>query len=649
MTAAVRPPAGAASHPRQVWRTLAPLISAPGRRTLRLYNPETGKFSDTGRRTDALPSRPAAVYLYTTKGRTAVLALDFDAAHGDVDTDLATAADWITRCGGVLVTDRSPTGGRHLLCPLAIGTTASVEEISHLVRLLGARLPSLDITPNTNPDFGCLSVPGTPGKRGGYRTLDGPLAAAVDAFTTRSAPALLPRLAELLGAIRPRTGTSPARPTIGGEPVTDYCTGDHADRRLAPAYTRDDAMHADLAAYAQFGVLSTGQRQWRSHSEARMAVLTAAIARGHSLASVSTMIGPGGPWEHGLGRAYHRYRHGADRALHRDFHHALTWLCTNVLKHRHPQHKGKYSQGGSQGKGPRGPLELRIWLANALSWADNEYRGYRFRWTVQAVLQALAWSALAAGERINGVWVVGVGGRSLSLATGLLSEDAVWRVLRDLRERQGAPLILTRQHLGVDADVYALTTQNPVAGSGAAERVRVEPVHDAWSVLGHHRRRIYELIACHGLTDRADLYAAANVSRSSGDEIVRDLEIVGLVTKTGRGTVGPGTATLDGIATAHRTETTRADRLTRYRAERDQWRAWLADREQQRDAAELAALTARIPAEHIEAEQSFWSSAMANGPPDVTEIDMELQAIDLVAEVLGGRVLTGAGRSAVAT
>lgn len=405
-------------------------------------------------------------------------------------------------------------------------------------------------------------------------------------------------------------------------------------------------MHPDLAAYAQHGVFSSGQRQWRSHSEARMAVLTAAIARGHSLASVSTMIGPGGPWENGLGRAYHRYRHGAERALHRDFHHALTWLCTNVLKHRHPQHKAKYSQGGSQGMGPRGPLELRSWLANALSWADNEYRGHRFRWTVQAVLQALAWSALAAGERVNGVWVVGVGGRSLSLATGLLSEDAVWRVLRDLRERQGAPLILTRQHLGVDADVYALTTQNPVAGSGAAERVRVEPVHDAWSVLGHHRRRIYELIACHGLTDRADLYAAAAVSRSSGDEIVRDLEIVGLVTKTGRGTVGPGTATLDGIAAAHRTETTRADRLTRYRAERDQWRAWLLDREQQRDAAELAALTARIPAEHLEAERSFWSAAMANGPPDATEMEMELQAIDLVAAVLGGRVLTGAGRSA---
>ena len=42
---------------------------------------------------------------------------------------------------------------------------------------------------------------------------------------------------------------------------------------------------------------------------------------------------------------------------------------------------------------------------------------------MHAVLQALAWHALTAGELINEVWVVGVGGRSLSLGTGLLSAD----------------------------------------------------------------------------------------------------------------------------------------------------------------------------------------------------------------------------------
>ena len=72
------------------------------------------------------------------------------------------------------------------------------------------------------------------------------------------------------------------------------------------------------------------------------------------------------------------------------------------------------------------------------------------------------------------------------------------------------------------------------------DRVRVEPVHDAWSVAGHHLRRIYELVACHGLTAKADLYAAAVVSRTAGDDAVIALEILGLLTRTGRGTVGWG-------------------------------------------------------------------------------------------------------------
>ena len=146
------------------------------------------------------------------------------------------------------------------------------------------------------------------------------------------------------------------------------------------------------------------------------------------------------------GQAYTRYGNGAARALDRDFDHALHWLCTNVLKYRHPQHEKKNSQGGKGLTGPRGPSQLRSWLANAMAWADYEFAGKRYRWTVHAVLQTLAWHAYTAGEQKNGTWVVAVGGRSLSLATGLLSEDAVWRVLRDLRDRPGAPLIRTRTH-----------------------------------------------------------------------------------------------------------------------------------------------------------------------------------------------------------
>lgn len=625
-----------------MWQSLAPLLSAPGRRSVRVYDAATGKFSGAAKLTAALPKRPTATYLYTTKARTHLLALDFDDSRGDraaVDADLATAAEWITRCGGVIVTDHSP-GGAHLLCPLAIGTTASFDEMNHLVRLLASRLPTLDKTPNTNADSGCLSAPGTPAKQGGHRHLDGPLSAAVEAFTTRSAPSLLPRLYELLGAVKPRPAS--AHPAAGAaNSPTDYCTGDGDDHRLAPAWVRDDPIHPDITHYAQHGTMPTGQRQWDTHSEARMAVLTAAIARGHSHASIAALIAPGAPWHTGLGQAYTRYGHHATAALNRDFTKALNWLCTNVLKHRHPRHKKKNSQGGAHSTGPYGPTDLRRWLAAALTWADVEYKGKRGRWTVHAVLQALACNAYTAGEQINGTWLVGVGGRNLALGTGLLSEDAVWRVLRDLRDRPGSPLVLTRTHVGVDADYYALTRPAGItANNTAVNRARVEPVHDAWSVLGHHLRRVYELVAYHGITTRADLYAAAVISPSTGDEAVTALHIAGLLTRPDRGTIAAGTATLDSFAAAHDTDGLREDRITRYKTERDQWRKWLDQRDHDRDHAEVTALAA--PVEHPDVDTTFWAAAREHGPPDETDDDHTdyEQAIDTALAVVDGRILT---------
>lgn len=653
MTAAIGVHVAVPDRPEKVWHVLAPLISAPGRRSMRLYNPQTGKFSDTADLTKTLPARPAALYPFTRKGlRTGLLYLDFDDKRGGraaVDADLATATEWITRCGGKVVTDHSPSGA-HLLCPLAIGTTASFAELKNLVRLLAARLPTLDSNPNTtDPQYACLSAPGTPAKHGGYRQLDGTLTEAVEAFTNRSEPSLLPRLYELLGAVTPRPADTTDRDaSTDSTDISAYCTGTGAEQRLAPEYVRHDPMDPELIDFAVHGVMATGQRHWDSASEARMAVICAAISRGHSRASIAELIAPGGPWQHGLGAAFARYQHRAGNALDHDFVKALTWLCTNTFKYRPPQHKRKNTPGGTRGNqpnlGPWGPADLRRWLSAAMEWTDYEFSGKRYRWTVHAVLQTLAWHALVAGQLINGVWVVGVGGRNLALGTGLLSSDTVWRVLRDLRDRPGAPLILTRPAVNTEADYYALTTPHGITSDPAgAERVRIEPVHDAWWVAGHHLRRIYELIAHYGLTNRADILAAARVSRTAGDETLIALEILGLITRTGRGTVGPGKATPDSLAAAHDTDSVRQDRLARYRAQRDQWQAWLDGRDQARVDVIMDKISHAMPAEDPDAERTFWAAALANGPPGDNDIDTDREAIDLVANVLGGRIVAAAG------
>ncbi len=648
MTAAAHgeaPKPSTAPSPQLVWKRLAPLVAAPGRSRMRLCSSVTGKFSDTSKRTDRLPTRPAAVYLYSHR-RTHMLWLDFDAKrHGRaaVDADMAAATSWLTQCGGKVIADRSTSGGGHLLCPLAIGTSASHDEIVPLVRLLAARLPTLDITPNTNPETGCMTPPGSPCREGGYRQLVGTLDDAVATLTTRSEPDLLPRLCMLLGVFRTRDqAPRTASPSQAGD-RSAYLHGTGDTQTIAAPYLRSDPLPPDVAAYATHAAIAATRPTWQSNHEARMSVVTQAVARGHSLASLRAMMAPGGPWEHGLGTAYRRYQHRAEDALARDVNKATSWLIDNVLKSSPPRHKSKYSPGGHRGY--RGPQPLRAWLANALAWADGEFAGQRYRWTVHCVLQAVAFYALVAGEQRSGTWLVGVGGRTLSLSAGLLSEDSIWRVLADLRERPGSPLMLVRHHVGTEPDVYALTSQNIVSPiHNRAERVRVEPVHDAWAVLGHHLRRIYELVVHHGLTARADVYAAAALPRATADSMIADLQIAGLITTPGRGIVGPGSASLDDIAARHHLHQTRDERLAKHREERAAWRSWLDDRERQHavglhaEPSDRTSESPNVPADDV--EHSAWLEAvMATGPPDHGTGSDELDAIELIAELLGGRIL----------
>lgn len=620
------PPAPAS--PAATWKALAHLIAA--RPTIRVWNPDTDKFDRTRHLTSRLPQHPAAVLLYQ-QGRTPLLALDFDTKHHGQDivaTDFARALSWITEAGGVAVTDQSSSGGRHILVPLAIGTTATVAEVNPLMRLLEARLPSLDKTPMTNPKTGCITAPGSACREGGHRILDGPLPAAIDVLTTRSEPGLLPRLNMLLGALAPPSGT--AKP---GAAAATCGAGDHA--RIDPAYTRTSPLPPRVTDYATTGHLpATGT--WRSHSEARQSVLAHAALHGHSLATIRALIAPGRPWHGGLAAAYTRYHHNADRALERDFTKALTWAAAN--SHNFRPVRAQELELHTRGEAPGSRL-LRSWLANATAWLDTEYAGHRYRWIGAAIFQALAVHAARSGEIINGVPIVAVGGRSLSLATGLLSETTVWDFLRTVRDQPGAPLVRTRVAQGREADCYALTRQNPApVDDGAIAAARVENVHLAWKVIGHRHRRIYELIVHRGLSNANDICAAAHVSTSTGYTTLAALATAGLIRRS-RGAVACGPISLDVIAAAHHLDDQRAERITRHQRQRAVWHDWLAIRDAVRDLPAPGYPSANhvavynTPTDHEE----YLASVMATGPPPA---DVEHEVIDMVIDMLAARVIT---------
>ncbi len=637
-------PAPPAALPAATWKALAPRMAPTGRASVRLIDPESKVSIRTARITEKLPIHLAAVPLYTRAGRTAMLAFDFDAKpHGQaqVDVDVATLTGWLTEAGARIVTDRSTSGGRHVLVPLAAGTTASFVEVKALMTSFAARLKTLDITPNINASTGALSVPGTVCAGGGHRILDGPLTDAVEAFTVGSDPALLPNLHVLVGALpaprsEPQNLASPAgSPAAVAQLVDAFIDGVGADARLADR-RRDwrKPLAADVAAFAATGTLPRRSR-WKTSSEARESVVINAVLRGDSATDIASRSAPGQPWE-AFGALYtDKHGHRATEQLQRDVDKALRWAIEHFApKPTHPGHGGNYTHPPYT---LRHSPELRVWLAHALAWADREFASQRIRWVVRDVLQALAVKAAKTGDVRAGTPVVAVGGRSLALSAGLVSDTTTFEVLAMLRAMVGAPIVRVRQAVGRTADAYALTTSCPEPVTPVpAHRARIRDVHPAWSVLGRHNRAVYEAIVDEGLRAPADIYAAAHIGERAGQRAIADLAIAGLVIRHRGGRVTPGALTLEDIAATHHIDEVFADRIERNRAERALWWEWLDRNATPSTAEPTETPEVAAPPAHLAADDDDWADLVDRGPPD---IDDEAEALELCRELVGAHII----------
>ncbi|WP_032399783.1 hypothetical protein [Rhodococcoides fascians] len=606
---------------------------------MRLWNPDTGLFNDEAQNwTKRLPRVPAAVPIYA-RGRTTLLALDFDAKHHtpeQVDADVERALEWLHECGARTVTDRSTSGGRHVLVPLATDSPMRVDDVRVLMKLLAARLITLDCDPMLNAAQGCITPPGSPTREGGYRSLDGALDVAIDTFVTRSDRGAAARLMALLGGMSPTRHRTPVAAMAASLTQDERLVGVGRHRRLDPRFHRSSPVPEAVVTYAATGKLTKPLKAlWESPSEARQSVISHAVLRGCSAADIETAIATK-EWV-GIRHSYlDKYGRHATTALQRDVANALTWAAGIAHQFREPRHKNKHTGGNSSYLKDRA---RRDWLAHAQLWIDREFVGTRHRPVLLAVVQALAYSSALAGELVEGVPVVAVGGRSLSHAAGLMSEDSVWTALRVLRDTPGSPVLLVARGAGRDADRYALTTPAiDKPNRVRIERARVEPVHPAWSALGLRGRTAYELVSAGHATNIEDVLAGARLRPSNGYDIIADLTIAGLIERHGS-TLRVGTRSLDDVAASHGLEIVAADRIVRHRAERLLWQLWLDNRfatpaAPDMDAPEYPTLVPSGPGER-DSEQ-LWAALMATGPPPT---DPMLDALDLLAHELGAVIV----------
>jgi hypothetical protein len=137
-----------ATDPEELWRALATVIA--GRPRVRVSRDGGRTYPARSERnlTGDLPNAPAAVMLYDEHAAARCLAADFDVARGgqsQVDTDAGAFAALVEACGGRVVTDQSPTGGRHVYVFWA--RPIPLTELRPVLHALRARFPSLDTAP----------------------------------------------------------------------------------------------------------------------------------------------------------------------------------------------------------------------------------------------------------------------------------------------------------------------------------------------------------------------------------------------------------------------------------------------------------------------------------------------------------------------
>ena len=622
----------------ECWAALAPLLA--GQRWCREARDATprrrGAYLARWQRllSDRLPAVPAAVPIYRSDGTTRVLVLDLDVGRGGQDA-VARDADAISKlvasAGGSVIRDESGTGGQHVYVPLA--QAVSFHAARDLALALATRLPTLDPSPNQNLLAGLIRPPGSRHRLGGFQRLHGPLRTAVELARAGNPSAVWDRLTAQL---EPELAALAAimAPAAACQAVDDTA----APYRPRPGGARDLAH--DYARIARTGDWTADR--YASPSEARMAVITAAVWAGHTLTDVLARL-HNGAWP-GLASLYARYpaRHRTT-AVRRDWlkaHHATQQprpaptsrnaqsLVRNSPTSEHTPHGGAARPvPNDDQRQPGSPSEYR-WIRSwwgALELAEkHRYRATRAGIGRRIVLRALGEAAMKTGSRI-----VEFGCRSLSVATGL-DHTTVAAHLRALLDEPDPLIDQLENDRGLRADLYTLRIPEELddrAGRRPWRAGRLQALRPVFRELGHPAALIYEELEA-GRGDRRrsfDIAAATGLSRTTVWDTLRLLAAYHLAEQTPTGwTVTATSLTLlaDQLGV---TDTIRAQ-IARHRTERAAYRAAL-----------------RVVARgHLTVVPSDWPPPW-DPPPDrpPPEPD-EASALDLLQRLLGARLIDDA-------
>jgi len=492
-----------------------------------------------------------------------MLAIDLDVARGDVDHQAAEVGQLLERLGGRYVADVSPSGGRHVLVLFA--APLPWLELRDVVRALALRFPAIDTAPMSSLG-GQITPPGSRGKRGGWRLLAMPLETARAAVEHPNGPEVWAGLLAELAAELQQVETGAARAGSAAEAEVDD-TGTPWVPRLGGRVP----LGAELEQVARSG--RWDRSRYAGRSEARMAIVGAAVARGWRLAEVQSAIACGA-WK-GLAGLYERRSEPGrlERLL------PAEWRkCAGKISREENVRHWHTSDSSTRPPADESGLvaeygHIRQWMTAILCALEDPERVRG--WGRRAIAVRLVLLALGQAAMVSGSSTVEFGCRQLALCS-CLSHRTVARVLRMLAAEDDPLIDLVSPRRMARADRYALRIPDRYADSVRWRRRRagrIEAAHPAFLVLGGTSALIYQVL------DQAEARGAevareARLSASATSAALRVLAEHGLAER------GPGGWHRGAVALADVAESTGAadlqrEREDRYRQDRESWRARL--------------------------------------------------------------------------
>ena len=574
------------------WRAVTPSIAATPHVRVSKDGGRTYPARHTRPLPAAPPGQPCTVPVFDPgSGTGRMLALDLDPAragghvddrhgqHGheqgaaEVARQAAGLARLVTGLGGQVLADVAPSGGRHVF--ILFAAALPWRELRDLVRAMALRFPAVDPAPMCSLG-GQISPPGSRHKSGGWRLLTMPLSEARAAVDGPSGPEVWAALLTEFAAELRQVDQAP-RFDNGTEAPAEL---DDAGVPWVPRIGGRAPLAAELDRAARTGKWDRSRHAGRS--EARMAVLTSAAARGWRLADVLEAVSSGA-WK-GFPGLYHRASEPGrvDRLLVGEWKKAIAfvtgsenprnWL-TSVRSHAPP--------APTDGADPF--RLIRSWVTATDCAAADPERARRWGRRAVAVRQLLA--AIGQAASVSGSSVLEFGTRNLALHAGL-SQRTVARLLRFLCEEPDPLLDLVNRGRLARADRIALRIPDAYADSARWRRRRagrIDGVHPAFLALGGAAflvRQVLDVDEVRG----AEVARAARLSPSAVSAALRVLAEHGLA-EHGPGGWRRGPANLDDVAESTGAADLHRERAGRYRQDRESWRARLRQYAGARNAA----------------------------------------------------------------